>query len=110
MADEQQNLEEDTKAAEAAIKSKGKVTVEVDGLEVTISPRALRDVRVTRSLREVTSGRDEFAIHDIFDRVFGEQQEKIFEHLEEKDEDGVADIAELVQFFKKALKAANPNS
>lgn len=83
-------------------------TVTVRGVKVTVNPRVMSDVRVTSAMNEAQSGRNPFAIHDAFRRVFGEAYDEVVELIE--DEDGIASFEDMNNFFVDVMKKVAPNS
>lgn len=84
--------------------------VTVEGLKLTLSTKAMKRLDVVEALNDINSGRNEFAIIDVFRSVFGEEQYAVIkDHLRGKHGDDL-DIEQMSKFFKAALKKASPNS
>lgn len=75
-------------------------TVTVDGFTITFNPRAVRDYRLNRRLLR---GEPD-AVPDLIERVLGDQEDAVTDHL--ADEDGYADMQDLMEFVKRVQEAA----
>lgn len=84
-------------------------TVTVRGIKVTVKTKVLGDVRVTAAMNEAHSGRNPFALHDVFKKVFGDEKyDEIVLAIE--DEDGISSFEDMNKFFNDVLKKVAPNS
>lgn len=77
--------------------------IEVDGIDLDIDARRLRDYR-TMSLIAKVEGGDMFAAIQLFDFLLGDQREKAIKAM--TDEDDFCDAAKFVDFCGKVMDAA----
>lgn len=77
--------------------------IEVDGIELDIDLRRLKDYR-TMSLIAKVEGGDMFAAIQLFDFLLGDQRDKAIKAM--TDEDDFCDATKFVEFCGKVLDAA----
>ena len=80
-------------------------TVEVDGVTVDVDMRLITDIRTVRKLREIERLGDRGGMEalDLFDRVLGDQAERVIDAL--SDEDGFCSVEAYSTFVGHVFRA-----
>lgn len=80
-------------------------TVEVDGVSVDVDMRVIKDIRTVRKLREIERLGDRGGMEalDLFDRVLGDQAERVIDAL--SDEDGYCSVEAYSTFVGHVFRA-----
>lgn len=80
-------------------------TVEVDGVTVDVDMRVIKDIRTVRKLREIERLGDRGGMEalDLFDRVLGDQAERVIDAL--SDEDGYCSVEAYSTFVGHVFRA-----